>query len=505
MTSRKKHIIRSQKQKQKRKKLRSKSNRTKGRGIMRINPLISDKVSFNIFLSNSQVKMMTSGANGIIFKLTINNIENSTYVSTNADTYGLKVNTLLLKLIFIKKEKDDDDHVNINMGATKLEINLATTTECYEEINIQKCIYSKTNDYLEPICPAIVFDELLVNEVSKEQFLNNILNYASESDTQDLIVNIRAKISDFNICIFAMEFADGYNILQTNDPYIYKEMSMFLLLELALKTGYLHGDIHRGNIMINKTSESYFKQSSIYPIIGKPLLIDFGYAVKIPQPIKRLIQELCDIEEYTKALNTLCKIPRKDGTLVSKYPAYYGWACGSVLDTDSIEVIENRIQQAVQLKEDQSHKLIELLSYKKNIVEETRKTFHDLLKNGNFKKEIEKQKYEYYQEKKEKKENNKLTDVELEREIIINLYQIHITLEIMKNKNEILEIQEQIKTEVLEEMADIRNLNFPENTNRHIKALFDQRRRAEIELETTFKIRYPDGPELPQPILNCNL
>jgi len=476
------------------------SNRTKGRGIVRINPLIGEKDAFNAFLSNSQVKIMANGANGIIFKLTINNIENSTYISTNADTYGLKVNTLLLKLIFIKKKKDDD-HVYIDMGATSLIIKLATTTECYEEINIQKCIYSKTNDYLEPICPAIVFDELLVNEESKEHFLSNILNYASTSDTQDLIVDIRAKMSDFNICIFAMEFADEYDILRTNDPYIYKEMSMFLLLELALKTGYSHGDFHRGNIMINKTSESYFNQSSIYPIIGKPLLIDFGLAVKIPQPMKRLIRELCDIGEYTKALNSLCKISRKDGTPVSQYPAYYGWACGSVVDTDSIEVIENRIQQEVQIKEDQSHKLLELLSYKKNIVEETRKKFRVLLNNGKLKMEIEEQKREYYQ----RKGMNEISDAGLEREIINNLYRVRYTVEMGKNENEIQETREQIKTDVLEEMADIRNLNFPENTNRNIKALFDQRRSAEIELETTFKIRYPDGPDLPQPILDCNL
>jgi hypothetical protein len=434
----------------------------------------------------------------LLYKNTsINDIENSTYISTNVDTYGSKISTLLLKLIFIKNDDDDDDdhdQVYINIGATSLKINLATTAESYEEINIQKCIYSKTNDYLEPICPAIVFDELLVSE-AKQHFLSNILNYASTRDTHNLIVDIMAKMSDFNICIFAMEFADDYEILQNNDPYIYKEMSMFLLLELALKTGYSHADFHIGNIMINKTSESYFNHS----IIGKPLLIDFGFSVKISQPMKRLIQDLCNMDKYTKALNILCKIPRKDGTRVTQYPSHYGWACGSVLDTDSIKVIENKIQQKIQLKEDQSHKLIELLSYENQIVEKTRENFRALL--SNLKMEIEEQKKEYYQ----RKGMNGLMDADLEREIINNLYHVYYTAEKGKNKNEIQETREQIKTDVLEEMANIRNLRFPENTDRNIKALFDQRRSAEIELETTFKTRFPDGPELPQPILDCNL
>lgn len=485
--------------KQFRKKTRFQSNRIKGRGIVRINSF-EEKSAFNTFLLNSQVKIMTNGANGIIFKLTINDIEKSTYISTNVDTYGSKVDTILLKFIFLKKN-EDDDYIYIDVvGKNTLTFKLATTTECYEEINIQKCIYSKTNAYLEPICPAIVFDELLVDEMSTIYFLNKFLTRVPDVDTPtiSIILDILSKISTFNLCIFAMEFAGGYEILRTHDPYIYKEMSMFLLLELALKIGYSHADFHRGNIMINKTSDTYFSQIGT-PLLGKPLLIDFGLSAKIPRPVKRMIQELCELGKYTKALNVLCTVSRKDGTKVIQYPAYYGWACGSVIDTDSIEVIENRIQQEVQLKEDQSQKLIELLLYQQNIIEETRKTFRVLLNNNDeLKMEIKKQKREYYQ-------INEMPDAGLEGKIINNLYQLHYFTEKNKNENEIQEIKEQIKTDVLEEIADIRNLRFPENTDRHIGALFDQRRLAEIELETTFKIRYPDGPDLPQPITYCNL
>jgi hypothetical protein len=41
---------------------------------------------------------------------------------------------------------------------------------------------------------------------------------------------------------------------------------------------------------------------------------------------------------------------------------------------------------------------------------------------------------------------------------------------------------------VLDEMADIRNLQFPEDTDRNIGALFEQKRNAEIDIAARFNL-----------------
>ena len=153
------------------------------------------------------------------------------------------------------------------------------------------------------------------------------------------------------------------------------------------------------------------------------------------------------------------------------------------------------IQQRVALKEQQSVNLIELLHLNKFFDAETEKKFRALWKNGDFNTEIEKQKQEY---------KGPLYGSELEKNILNNLYWTFSFTERRKYNENVERIQEQIVWEVLDEMSDIRNLRFPENTDRNIGALFEQKRNAEIKLETTFKIRYPDGPVLPQHT-NCNL
>jgi len=462
--------IRKHRRKKPRQTNKNRVNGIKGRGIMQSNPLIEEKEAFDNFLINSRVELLTNGAYGLIFKLTINDIENSTYISSSVDTHGSKISTLLLKLNFIKKDKNADIYIEILGEEQKFKF--ATRRECMEEINLQKYIYSKTNDFLEPICPAIVFDTFLEDEMSKHIFMGDFLKYASNDNVAShVIADILSKINEFDIGIFAMEFADGYDMLSNNDPNVYKEMAMFLLLEMALKTGYSHADFHRGNIMINKTSTTYFNQSRSYPIVGKPLLIDFGLSKKIPNPVKRIIEELCDLGKYTKALNVLCSVSRKDGKRLTQFPAYYGWACGSAMGDSN--VINAEIQKRIALKEQQNVSLMELLRL--NFNDKTNQKFSVLLQNGDFKTEIEKQ-----------KQNGSL-----EKDIINNLYQMFYYVEKRKYNENIEQIKEQIESDVLDEMADIRNLQFPEYTDRNIGALFEQKRNAEIDIAVRFNLPQP--------------
>ena len=217
-------------------------------------------------------------------------------------------------------------------------------------------------------------------------------------------------------------------------------------------------------------------------------------SIKIPRPIILIIRELCDIGEYTKALNLLCTVPRKDKQNITDFPTHYGWACGSIVDETTAGA---EIQNRVALKEQQNIKLIELLTHQKEFDgDELQKKFRVLLKTDDYRKIIE----------NKEKEDPTVSNLD----IINGLFRVYYYTEIMlKSKivGQIEQIKEEILSDVLDEMADIRYLRFPKNTNINIGALFEQKRNAEIILERTFKIRYPDGPNLPQSIVEeyCDL
>jgi hypothetical protein len=265
-----------------------------------------------------------------------------------------------------------------------------------------------------------------------------------------------------------MEFASDYSTLEKTDPDIYKEMAMVLLLELALKTGYTHGDFHSGNIMINKTAKGYFG-----PIEGKPLLIDFGLTAKIPPRTQSAIEELCDNEQYTEALNMLCTVSRKDGTPITRYPAYYGWACGSVPVSGDVNV---EIADMIKKRELSSKSLSNFLKYKRDL---SNPLFYEV-KFYNFSKNDP----EYETIKKNVLLDN--TGLAHNPEALENtIKDVYLKRERDNTANTIKMIKESFESSVLNDIADVQNLRFPQDTNIHIKSLFEQRR----IMQQTFKER----------------
>lgn len=547
-SSRKKNNI---KNKNKKRSITRRLRKKKGgmSGVKRQDDL-NESEAFETFLSNSSCKYMSNGSNGIILKLTIENIniDTSPYLSTDIDTYGLKVPIILLKIVFIKKSADKATVLIEVKPKLKTQFVLATDNEFNEEIDIQKCVYIKTKEYLEPLCPTILFDDILKEDDTKSTFLEKIFNSSTADTTTTMIVkDIQNNMDNFDIGIFAMEFADGYsNLLKsTGDNFnLYKEMSMFLLLQLALKTGYTHADFHQNNIMINFTSTNYFKTNNstaqylksyfyhIEPepiIIGKPLLVDFGLAQKIPESTQKLIQDLCSSDNYTEALNVLCSVNRKDGEHIHDFPGHYGWACGSVQNNATKNEILEEIKTLLRNKVEQNARLNELQTYANNFENLVYQNFRTLLsKDDTIKSEINKQINEYFvnnkniqkqgrsmldkiqrkiQSRETKNENQRKIELEkrpeLEKEIIQSLFEDYKTKEKIEINKEFSSIKQQLRQEVLKEIGDFKNSRFPANTNEHIKILFQQRRNAEAQLTHTFRRNHPDFPRLPLPIENC--
>ena len=98
---------------------------------------------------------------------------------------------------------------------------------------------------------------------------------------------------------------------------------LFIVLKLALDTGYSHADFHSGNIMINPRL-NYFEG-----IPGRPMIIDFGYTTKIPKPDMDIMKEFVRNGDYVRALKQLCKVNRADDRKPNKpeWAEFYGWIC----------------------------------------------------------------------------------------------------------------------------------------------------------------------------------
>ena len=194
-------------------------------------------------------------------------------------------------------------------------------------------------------------------------------------ETQNLLKRIFNLIQDktfYNIGVIGMEFADGYQLLHSlkRDYFfnMYKDMSLYILLRLAIDTGYTHGDFHPGNIFINTTSTNYFEG-----VRGKPLLIDFGQAQKIPPDIMKFMKEQYKRGNYTEALKRLCDIDRPDKIIMTHHPSFYGFACGTYnykTDEDISDFPRNtntEIGYLIEKREEEINNIVELFNNKHDL------------------------------------------------------------------------------------------------------------------------------------------
>jgi hypothetical protein len=419
-------------------------------GMSGIKPIegLSEDEAFNNFINHSNITFLTKGANGVTFiaELPPGSIHNSSYISTDASTYGQRVKQLIIKFAFLYNDEDekywmddpddpdnqilDESKINILFSGLKNSVALGLEKDFNREIEIQKDVYLKTMEYLEPICPAVVYSKIEKDSGEIIRILNKFkTNTPVDTKAREIIDSFIQKRGDYDyIGIIGMEYAGGYDILHNlfysnevtlANKKLYREMIMYLLLDLAYKAGYTHGDFHGGNLMINPSLNGYFNG-----IKGKPLLIDFGYAKKIEEPMLSEIKREYDARNYTAALQKICSVNRSDDVAMKDFPSFYGWACGYADPNMDKYEIETEIED---------------------------------------------------------KTNKKINDYKV------------LTGKRKLKPQELYQLQQQ----VLEEMADPANARFMPDTNASLNKLFERRKQATDELVVSFKRDHPDGPDLP--------
>jgi hypothetical protein len=315
-----------------------KTLRKNQKGGIIINKNKDPESMFYDFINNSDITYLSTGGNGLVFKVVIRGSYVSDYRYIDPDLFNEPVTELILKFSLMRDFNPADytpQDIAIMSEYEKDEIG-----NFRNEVNKQTDIFLRSMEYLQPLCPAIVYSKILSTQPDKKKLIDTILRinaslrargipYDSGSfklQNPHLVNNPSIKIG-----VIAMECASGYNNLYSiktssisaPKKIEYINFSLFIILKLALDIGYSHSDFHSGNIMIN-SGLNYFEGMQ-----GRPMIIDFGYTTKIPKPDMDIIKEFVRNGDYIRALKQLCEVDRADENKPNDpdWENFYGWIC----------------------------------------------------------------------------------------------------------------------------------------------------------------------------------
>ena len=250
----------------------------------------TDTKKFMDYTKISTVTYFNRGAYGIGYSVKINDLAKSGYnvISLNNTDQTLTCGRLFVKLVPVF-----DDKQNTELPAlieNILQMDVTTSADFLNEIRVQTEVYKKTNNNLEAVCPPIVYSNIVNNtsEKSRAQNLLSVMINNMPNDENKVFLRTMKSLYEANgtlkLGVIAMSFAENYDTLwnvmkkTTNSAQriMYQYLAAYELLRLY-DIGYMHGDYHMKNILIN-TQYRYNKLEDIY--LGRCLIIDYGLAFK---------------------------------------------------------------------------------------------------------------------------------------------------------------------------------------------------------------------------------
>jgi hypothetical protein len=274
-----------------------------------------DISAFDFFFNNSTIKLFSmSSRGGIIFLVELKERIKSPYILNRSNYPKLEVKTLMLKLCILDLKNDmnqdiyyeyiesifDDDGQPVVKNLIKLFH--TSETEFVNEANYQTDIFEESLDeYLEPICPSIVYSETVSNS-KKNVKLDDILSKTDNSEfLQKLFEDLKKK--KCNLGLIIMEYMDKetttdmwHTIQNINSDTSIKEydkankivrVCLFLIYELwrLYKLNFIHGDIGTdGNVLFNSKYKYFTSNPGDEDYDGKIIIIDFGRTLPLNKP-----------------------------------------------------------------------------------------------------------------------------------------------------------------------------------------------------------------------------
>ena len=327
----------------------------KGGVLIKTNP----EAAINFFIENcSKINWLRETANsasGVIFECILKEGVVSPYEMIRSTNFKSPVKKILIKIVGIRSEvrgEYDDDVWTVPFKTVSPPLavkNLEKEETFTKEINVQTDIFLKTISYLNPLCPAPIYASIKKDKANAIEFMSKLKipdeHGLFSNATNRLITVIIEKITDGSIPylgVLGMEIADGYETFfdfysrgsMRDNIRTYENMIRLKNLELALKTGYSQGDFHTGNMLVNPSVTGYYSG-----IPGNALIIDFGYANKIPSEKLQEIKQLVSENKFAEALKIFNTLVRSDNLPLSENPEVYGWLSYNFDNVTSLGVV----------------------------------------------------------------------------------------------------------------------------------------------------------------------
>jgi len=327
----------------------------KGGVLIKTNP----EEAINFFIENcSKINWLRETANsasGVIFECILKEGVVSPYEMIRSTNFKSPVKKILIKIVGIRSEvrgEYDDDVWTVPFKTVSPPLavkNLEKEETFTKEINVQTDIFLKTISYLNPLCPAPIYASIKKDKANAIEFMSKLKipdeHGLFSNATNRLITVIIEKITDGSIPylgVLGMEIADGYETFfdfysrgsMRDNIRTYENMIRLKNLELALKTGYSQGDFHTGNMLVNPSVTGYYSG-----IPGNALIIDFGYANKIPSEKLQEIKQLVSENKFAEALKIFNTLVRSDNLPLSENPEVYGWLSYNFDNVTSLGVV----------------------------------------------------------------------------------------------------------------------------------------------------------------------
>jgi hypothetical protein len=294
--------------------------------------------SYMNFIKNCQsFRYLSRGSHGFAIIAIANSDYVSSYHNMKPYNFNKPVTELLLKFSLLYDETAGQRSADIYLTddiTNEDKIRTCSIANFENEINIQTDIFLKSINYLQPICPAIVYSSHAYYSRSLIDRLFHHMEEKGDSDTKEVVAFIKSKFGEPSLSnsftrvgLIAMEFANHYVVLFKfiSKPSLETAMVMlmYLLIRLALETGYVHGDHHSGNLLVNPYSNDYFAGIS-----GAPLMIDFGYSKKIPSEYMTIIKRKFQESNMIDILRIIFELGRSDSLSMHLHKNFYGWMAG---------------------------------------------------------------------------------------------------------------------------------------------------------------------------------
>lgn len=249
----------------------------------------TDYKKFIDYTKLSTVTYFNQGNYGIGYKVKINDLSRSNY---NVLSLRNTENTIKCGQLFVKISPiyDGDNNDLYDLIKDILGMEATPSRDFLNEIRAQTDIYKKSNANLEAICPPIIYSNVVNNTEVKsraQNLLSVMINKMPNDDNKIFLERMKRLYegnSELKLGIIVMSFAENYDTLlnvlhRTNNQaqqIMYKYLAVYELLRLY-DLGYMHGDYHLENILIN-TNYKYSNLDDMY--LGRCLIIDYGMAFK---------------------------------------------------------------------------------------------------------------------------------------------------------------------------------------------------------------------------------